>query len=47
MIVSFQKLPWLRELVVANTLAKWKKLEPIEIDFSQGFGEKVELNMAQ
>ena len=24
------------EFVVANTLAKWKKLEPNEIDFSQG-----------
>ena len=47
MIVSFQKLPWLRELVVANTLAKWKKLEPVEIDFSQDFGEKAELNMTQ
>ena len=23
------------ELIVANTLAKWKKLEPNEIDFSQ------------
>ena len=25
--------------VVANTLAKWKKLEPNEIDFSQGFSQ--------
>ena len=25
------------EFVVANTLAKWKKLKPNEIDFSQGF----------
>ena len=25
------------EFVVANTLAKWKKLESNEIDFSQGF----------
>ena len=25
------------EFVVANTFAKWKKLEPNEIDFSQGF----------
>ena len=25
------------EFVEANTLAKWKKLEPYEIDFSQGF----------
>ena len=24
------------ELVVANTLTKWKKLEPDEINFSQG-----------
>ena len=29
------------EFVVANSLAKWKKLEPNEIDFSQGFGQKV------
>ena len=29
------------EFVVANTLAKWKKLEPNEINFSQGFSEKV------
>ena len=29
------------ELVVANTLAKWKKLEPDEINFSQGFSQKV------
>ena len=29
------------ELVVANTLAKWKKLEPNKIDFSQGFSQKV------
>ena len=28
------------EIVVANTLAKWKKLEPNEIDFSQGFSQK-------
>ena len=25
------------EFVVANTLAKWKRLKPNEIDFSQGF----------
>ena len=25
------------EFVVDNTLAKWKKLEPNEIDLSQGF----------
>ena len=29
------------ELVVANTLAKWKKLESYEIDFSKGFSQKV------
>ena len=29
------------EFVVANTLAKWKYLEPNEIDFSQGFSQKV------
>ena len=29
------------EFVVVNTLAKWKKLEPSEIDFSQGFSQKV------
>ena len=29
------------ELVVANTLAKWKKLEPNEINLSQGFSQKV------
>ena len=29
------------ELVVANTLAKWKKLEPNDIKFSQGFSQKV------
>ena len=28
------------EVDVANTLAKWKKLEPNEIDFSQGFSQK-------
>ena len=28
------------ELVVANTLAKWKKLEPNEINFSQGLSQK-------
>ena len=31
------------KFVVANTLAKWKKLEPIEIDFSQDFSQKVVL----
>ena len=29
------------EFVVANTLAKWKKLEPNKIEFSQGFSQKV------
>ena len=29
------------EFVVANTLAKWKKLEPNEIDFGHGFSQKV------
>ena len=29
------------EFVVANTLAKWKKVEPNEINFSQGFSQKV------
>ena len=29
------------EFVVANTLAKWKKLEPNEIVFSQGFSQNV------
>ena len=29
------------EFVVANTLAKWKNLEPNEINFSQGFSQKV------
>ena len=29
------------EFVVANTLAKWKKLESNEIDLSQGFSQKV------
>ena len=28
------------EFVVATTLAKWKKLEPNEIDLSQGFVRK-------
>ena len=31
------------EFVVANTLAKWKKLELSEFDFSQGFSQKVVL----
>ena len=35
-----QGLPWLR-FVVANTFAKWKKLKSNEIDFSQGFSQKV------
>ena len=29
------------EFVVAKTLAKWEKLEPNEINFSQGFSQKV------
>ena len=29
------------EFVVTNTLAKWKKLEPNEMNFSQGFSQKV------
>ena len=29
------------EFVVANTLAKWKKLGQNEINLSQGFGQKV------
>ena len=29
------------DFVVANTLAKWKKLKPNEINFSQGFSQKV------
>ena len=32
------------EFVVANTLAKWKKLEPNEINLSQGFTQKVSIN---
>ena len=28
------------EFVVANTLGKWKKLEPNEFDFSQWFSQK-------
>ena len=28
------------EFVVANTLAKWKKLEPNEINFSQGYSHQ-------
>ena len=28
------------EFVVANLLAKWKKFEPNEFDFSQGFSKK-------
>ena len=29
------------EFAVANTSAKWKKLEPNEMNFSQGFSQKV------
>ena len=32
------------EFLVANTLANWKKLEPNEIDFSQGFSQRVVFN---
>ena len=32
------------EFVVANTLAKWKKFEPNEINFSQGFSQKVSMS---
>ena len=39
-LTRVQGLPWLR-FVVSNTLAKWKKLEPNEINFSQGFSQKV------
>ena len=38
-IVYLRAYPGL-EFVVANTLAKRKKLEPIEIDFSTGFSQK-------
>ena len=31
------------EFAVANTLATWKKLEPNEINFSQGFSQKIVL----
>ena len=31
------------EFVVANTLAKWKKLEPNEINFSQGLARKYQV----
>ena len=48
--MSLQAYVWMKrwvraypgsEFVVANTLAKWKKLEPNEIEFSQGFSQKV------
>ena len=32
------------EFVVANTLAKWRKLEPNEINLSQGFSQEVVFN---
>ena len=41
---SFCLVSWVypgSEFVVANTLAKWIKLEPNEIDFSQGFSQKL------
>ena len=31
----------LAQIVVANTLAKWEKLEPNGIEFHQGFSQKV------
>ena len=38
-----KKKPVLRAgLTLAQNLAKWKKLEPNDIDFSQGFSKKVE-----
>ena len=46
MKVEFKLAKWFRaypgsEFVVANTLVKWKKLEPNEINLSQGFRQKV------
>ena len=40
-----QGLPWLRICCSQHftSLAKWEKLEPNEIDFSQGFSQKVGL----
>ena len=38
--VGIQGLPWLR-ICCSQTLAKWKKLEPNKINFSQGFSQKV------
>ena len=32
------------KLVVANTLDKWKKLDPNEINFSQGFSQTASTN---
>ena len=32
------------EFVVANTFAKWEKLEPNEINFSQGFKLESSIN---
>ena len=39
-MIQFRAYPG-SEFVVANILAKWKKLEPNEIDFSQGCSQKV------
>ena len=38
--MSFRAYPG-SEFDVANTFAKWKKLEQNEINFSQGFSQKV------
>ena len=38
--INFRAYPG-SKFVVANTLAKWKKLEPDEINLSQGFSQKV------
>ena len=39
-LVDYRAYPG-SEFSVANTLAKWKKLEPNEIDFHQGFSQKL------
>ena len=41
MFNSYLRAYSVSEFVVDNTLAKWKKLEPNEINFSQGFSQKV------
>ena len=43
MVGNFRAYPG-SEFVVANTLAKWKKLEPNEVNFSQGLSQKVSTN---